>query len=413
MEPHVITRGAKTSSDLLAVLLGNRRYGLSDLTSDAIFAEPIPEGLLPLAAELQAELQLPQLSAAAPRAAIYEAYRHDVGKFDFWFKGFETFAKAAIQASVKASNLPKKKAEAEWAFVQQRMPFATKLSFIDFTAEVAAKPEADLLVYLKQEADLAVGRLLRCVCTWFDLLVSREFIGLVHVMSAGAARYYYFHPLRTEKVIEEKSGEVVQIGFDATRPFGQRRELRTETGKLVEVTHDLERHDHDIIGMQTNTTWDYPDPLPVHVIDLLRQTPAFIRKHLRVVSGTIVKETIHRRTTETEMQDTRSSSTWLASPALDLGGYAVAGWSERDMKPGYIGFSSFQKAGQMFRARLWNVAEKCRRMLSKHLIAFGVLVIAVFALIALAYWSGAAPTVCGTVAIFIAALVALGSISEE
>jgi hypothetical protein len=331
MDLKTIERGAMTTDDVLALLSGDRRYGVAELTTTAIFEQPIPKGFQPMADELRAKLNLPKLAADAPRAIIYAAYGHDILLLDEHLNGFEQFMKMAVRASTMDAG--RSNWDGEWDFVSKSMPALAREPLVNFSAEIAAQPEQELLPHLKAEIDAAVTKLFRIVCYWLDALVAREFVGLLKVTSGDAARYHYFRPLRFEKVLEEGDNQPRVVAYDETKPFGQRTKYEQKSGKLVEIKHDLERHDHDIVNMQTHTIADYPDPMPNRVVDFLNRTPAFIRHHLRVVSGVIIREQVLKRTLAVEMEDTRHTSTWLGSPALTLAGVFVpVGWSDRDMQ---------------------------------------------------------------------------------
>ena len=226
------------------------------------------------------------------------------------------------------------------------MPAMTSAPFVDFTAEIAAWPEVELLPHLVSEIEQAVDRLFKVVCLWLDALVGREFVGLLKVTSAETARYHYFRPIQTERVMKKKDERTEHVSFDPTRPYGQRTQYEKRANAVVEITHELERHDHDIVGMRVHSIEEYPDPMPERIAEFLDQTPEFIRRHLHVVSGMIVREQVLCRTTGVETKNmTIVESTWLDSPAITLAGvYAPVGWNGRDMVKEPTRFFSGQKA---------------------------------------------------------------------
>lgn len=357
MDLKTIERGAMTSTDVLAFLAGERCYGVPELTTTAIFEQPIPAGFQPMMQELRGRLKLLALPTGTSRGDIYKAYSHDITLINQCRDDFQIFINSAVQASIVRNEqraiTVNNQVLTIWGFVEKHMPAMALVPLIDLTAEIAAQPEDELLAHLKHEADQAITRLFKTVCLWLDALSTREFIGLVKFAGADAARYHYFRPLRTEKMLEENDGVTRQVGYDASKPFGQRTQYETKSGKLVEIKHDLERHDHDIVFTRVDTVADYPAPMPNRVVQFLNETPDFIRRHLRVVSGTIVRESVLRRTVATQVEDTRVVSTSLGSPAITIGDYYVpVGWSDRDMIKGATGYFKEQRAYPPFYRRI-------------------------------------------------------------
>ncbi len=161
-------------------------------------------------------------------------------------------------------------------------------------------------------------------------------------------------------MLKKHHGETRQVGYDASKPFGERTQYETKSGKLVEIHHKLERHDHDIVYTRVDTIEDYVAPMPNRVVQFLEETPEWIRRHLRIISGTIVRKSVLRRTVASEMQDTRFVSTSFGSPAIVLAGlYVPVGWSDRDMK--WSGFFSSQKTCPPPPAGLKRFAGWCRK----------------------------------------------------
>ena len=339
MKPQaVIERGAQTSTDVLAMLLGPRSYGNAGLKTPAMFQQNIPPGFEPIADDIHGALQLLKLERGATRDAIYDAYRRDIALLNSRRDGFIAFIKAGIRASiVRAKKLagesyydPDKDVETQWSTIEKVIPPAGHAPFITLSADHAALGEAELLSHLHSEANVAPQQLLKLVCFWFDILVSKEFVGLVQFTSAEAARYHYFRPQVTRTTVKSVN-EDKQIGFDPTAPMGEQTIYERTQGEIIEVTTTLERHDHDIVHARTHSVEEYPDQMPQRVVDFLNATPAWLRKHLVVVSGTITMERVRRRVVATEQVGEIVTSVYKASPAIALGSYAPIGWSGDDM----------------------------------------------------------------------------------
>ena len=373
-----IARGARTDADVLALLFGKRAQGDVELTNEDIYKQPIPIEFAPMVAELRAKLELLKLADNADRALIYTAYGHDVKTLERHFSDFQHMVRWAMYAS--ANEVGRKNWEEEWKSIAQSMPPFEHETLFDFSAEVAAKPEGELLQHLKTEAENAVTRIFKAFCFWLDTSMTREYVGLIRVTSDEAGRYHYFRPFRSEKVLEQHDG-TTKVSVDETKPQGQRTTYEKREGKLVEVTRDLERHDHDIVNMQVHTVAEYPDQMPLRVVEFLNHAPAFILPYLRIVSGTIIREQVRKRTLGVELEDTRTVSTWLDSPAITLADYVPVGWSEKDMKAGPTSFFRGQKAWRpppTWFERLADEANKHPIVTFMNALLLGVLAIVVF-----------------------------------
>ncbi|MEJ0053169.1 MAG: hypothetical protein WDN10_00375 [bacterium] len=342
MKSRTIERGALTSGDLLSVTAGGRNYGLAELTTNAMYEQSVSNGFQPMLDEINSSLELMKLGEAANRDRIYAAYAHDIELLNEYRSGFEKMVKAAVKYSILPGNTYGR-SDQEWGFISGSMPVLAREAFFDFRAEVAALPARELLQHLKGQAEAAVPKLFALVSFWLDALVAREFVGLLMVASDDAARYHYFRPFRTETVLEDNYKPPKAIEVDETLPFGQRTLYQRSLGKLTRIDHDIERHDHDIVGMRVHTVEQYPDRMPPRVVGFLEQVPPIILRHLRIVSGVIVREQILKRTVATEVTDTRHTSTWRDSPAIVIGDiYVPVGWSDKDM--GNAAFFSGQLA---------------------------------------------------------------------
>lgn len=393
MERKTITRGAKTSDDVLALLFGDRQYGVPELTIADIFEQPIPQGFEPMAAELRRELKLLDLPDSTVRDDMYAAYGHDVTLLNGRLAEFKQFVQTAVAASV-IKHKPiwiAGSAVTVLDYLELHMPSMARVPLIELTAEAAAMPEDELLTHLKQEAENAAVAFFKILCLWLDAMVTREFVGLLKVTSSEAARYHYFRPRQDESVIEKKNTRHEQVGYDATKPYGMRTQYEQRSDALIEIRHDLERHDHDIVQMKMHTVAEYPDEMPLRVAGFLESAPEFVRRHLAVVSGVIVREQVLRRTTDVELKEaTIIESTWLDSPAITLANrYVLVGWNGKDMLNESVAFFSGQRAcppppappTRVVRAWRWMTASRSR------LVKVASLALGMPALGALSWWS--------------------------
>lgn len=323
-------RGAMTTDQLMLRLFG-RDFGtvMEDATR---FQQPVPDFLGPIVSDLRAASAILKLDASANEDAIFDAYKHDVRFLQERLNQLQSWVKSCIEASVKtntgSSYTDSDRVKTGWAFVEQHIPPVAHAPLIDLPAERAALPADQLLGELKQEVGTGIDSMMKRFCLWLDLLVSKEYVGLVHFTGPTVGHYYYFRPYTTDKVEVHDRQEV---SVDHSVPFGQQTTYTNIEHRRYKITEAVERHDHHIVKARVDTLEDYTGIIPDRIIRALNASPEWLRPHLRVVSGDITKEVVRQRVVrEQEEVHERVTSTYKDSPAIALGSYALNGWSSDD-----------------------------------------------------------------------------------
>ncbi len=334
-------RGAITTDQLMLRLFG-RDFGtvMEDATR---FQQPVPDFFQPIVNELRAASAILKLDAPATEDAIFGAYQHDVLFLQLRLAQLRAVVLDAVEASVKSNGnyTENDRVKTGWAFVQQHIPPIADAPLIDLPAERAALPADQLLAELKEEVGTGIESMMKRFCLWLDLLVSKEYVGIVHFTGPTVGHYYYFRPYTTDKVDVTNRDETT---VDLTVPFGEQTTYTTIEHRRYKITESVERHDHHIVKAKVNTLDDYTGVIPNRIIRVLDKAPDWLRPHLRVVSGDITKEVVARRVVrEQEEVHERVTSTYKGSPAIALGSYALNGWSSDDTASEQSGFFRGQK----------------------------------------------------------------------
>ncbi len=335
-------RGAITTDQLLLRLFG-RDFGT--VMEDANrFQQPVPDFLGPLISDLRAGSAILTLDDPVNEEGIFDAYKHDVHFLQGRFDQLQGWVRSCIEASLKSSdNFDRDdRVKTGWKFVEQHIPPVAHAPLIDLPAERAALPADQLLVELKREVDIGIDSMMKQFCLWLDLLVSKEYVGIVHFTGPKVGHYYYFRPYTTERVEVTNHNET---SVDLTVPFGQQTTYTTIEGRRYKITESVERHDHHIVRARIDTLGDYTGTIPDRIVRALNGAPDWLRPHLRVVSGDITKEVVRQRVVrEHEEFHERVTSTYKGSPAITLGQHALMGWSDDDTKREGVSFFKGQKA---------------------------------------------------------------------
>jgi hypothetical protein len=366
-------RGAITTNDLMLRLFG-RDFGtvMEDATR---FQQPVPSFLQPIVSELKAASAILKLDIGANEDAIFDAYKHDVRFLQHRLDQLAGWVRTCIQASVKSNDnyTENYRVKTGWDFVQQHIPSIAHAPLIDLPAERAALPADQLLAELKQEVVTGIDSMMKRFCLWLDLLVAKEYVGLVHFTGPTVGHYYYFRPYTTDKVAATNRNEVE---IDRSVPYGEQTTYTTIERQQWKITESVERHDHHIVKAKVNTLSDYTGLIPYRIIRALDRAPDWLRPHLRVISGDITKEVVARRIVrEQEGVHERVTSVYKDSPAIALGAYAFNGWSSDD--------TSREESGHFSGQKVYSAAKRVAR--SQTMRTF-LLVFAVIGLIVGGIW---------------------------
>ncbi len=336
-------RGAMTTNQLMLSLFG-RSFGAT-MKDEERFVQEVPETFQPLVGYLRSASAILELKSGAEHDTIFDAYRIDVAFFQGRLDDLQRLVKGAVRASIKRTNNGSysvdEDVKKQWSFVQEHIPPLADAPLIDLPAERAALPADQLLAELKQEVDTGIDSMMKRFCLWLDLLVAKEYVGIVHFTGSTVGHYYYFRPYATEKVEMTNRNETT---VDLTVPFGEQTTYSTVEGRRVKITEAVERHDHHIVRAKVDGLSDYTGRIPSRIVEFLGTVPEWIRSELRVVSGDITKEVVRRRVVrESEQYTERVTSTYKGSPAVALGAYALNGWSSDDLRSEETGFFRGQK----------------------------------------------------------------------
>ena len=96
----------------------------------------------------------------------------------------------------------------------------------------------------------------------------------------------------------------------------------------------MAEHLHELLGASSDALPAAHVRKPLAVEHLILQTPPRLVPYLRVVSGMQVREVIVEIDVRTDTRvEERETILYRPDPALVLGRYVLAGWSERDLPP--------------------------------------------------------------------------------
>ena len=303
------------SSQIPLTALGGRTVGRRAAVTGAEFELPVPEALSVLGNTIQRESRLLALTGHVDKDGVFAAYGADTQLLKRYRDEFDAAMRAAIGANL-SSGSPQSFADA-WNALLAQIPDGGALALLRLDANLAAKDADEIRNVLGRQFRVAVQQLLRRFTTYLQLLVDREFFGLVEwTKDPEVARLHYFRHEHTT----ESTGSQTRI---ENRGDGFSR--RTTIQTLLSTTH-LERHVHDLVGVRQYDLKDYPGSFPERVKRFLLAVPEWLRPLLQVVTGQVVlAQTITVRSDTQETVRTEVSE-WTYDPAITLGNVALIGW---------------------------------------------------------------------------------------
>lgn len=340
-------RFGEVNTGNLETILGGRSFG-TVMDDQTRFEQPIPDFCVSIAGEMRASSVLLKLDPTSTYDAVLNAYATDVKFLQSRLSDLENLAKGAIRASLKYQGRAgdwqddgRAESEKQWRVLQEGIPVFAKAPLIELSAERACLPVALLLPQLKEAVNAGIDNAMKRFVLWLDVMVGREYIGLVRFTSDTVGHYYYYRPYIAH---EEQVKRLNQTStFDASVPFGERTTYTDRQGVLKKVTESIERHDHHIVRAKVDTLANYDGRIPNPIVMFLDSTPSWLQQHLRVVSGEITMEVIRRRDVRRDVTYEERISTWKGSPTIALGSYALNGWSVDDLKTHEGSYAQAQK----------------------------------------------------------------------
>jgi hypothetical protein len=152
-----------------------------------------------------------------------------------------------------------------------------------------------------------------------DSLLLTARLGTIDWLAEDVCRYRFFRNV----VVRER---------------GPEKETRTATHvrreREVIDTHRVATHTHELINARSEPLPARHVRKPAHVEALIGKTPSWIAPFLRVASGDEVRELIVETDVRTDKQvEEQVEVIYRPDPALTLGRYVLAGWSDRDLPP--------------------------------------------------------------------------------
>ena len=324
-------------SDLVAVELGGRQIGSVTLEEER-FNQPVPniELFRDLAADIRQRSALIALKEAevVTKQPVYDAYAKDLELIRRYHAEFKDCVHAAIRCSVNGISRPRNNTfEQTYQILAPQIPVVDAVQLLRLPHTVASRPLPNLVTELKTEANRAIGRIVKSLADWLQLLSEEELIGLVEWSDVDVCCYSYFKHEFTASV--EKTRKREEITVDGSKPWGQQTTKRILRDRTTTTRQIRERHVHHIVNAKLYRITEYRDRISQHVAIFLEAIPASLERHLNVVEGTITTEERHRRLVgESTTTETEVISVYKYSPGVIFGPFNLIGWSADDLTPG-------------------------------------------------------------------------------
>lgn len=305
----------RMTQDGLTLILGGRTYGTD--ADDARYAHllqmSVPQEMDELTDILMATSQLLKLPSDSARAAIYDAYGHDLAMMTRYRDAFKT----CIEAAVRARAAPEQKDARAFLdrVVSELAPILHKPT-LNLAPNALTLEPAALLAKLQDEFRADAQGLKQTIAVWFHVLTGGEYVGLIEWLDPTSLRYYFFH---TEAVREQIAKRV-----DRTGNWIEGVTTTTTTKTRVQLFN--ERRSRTLVKARIHTPEQYRSRVPKRIALLLDKIPSEIRPFLRIIDGHVTHEEVQRRLTSNRVE-VETHSVYRPDPALALfNTWAINGW---------------------------------------------------------------------------------------
>ncbi len=167
-----------------------------------------------------------------------------------------------------------------------------------------------------------VGGIVNDTLQGLDQLVSSQQVGVIDWLTGDVCRYHF-----VRAVIVQSTGPSVTTRSDNGHT------LRETTKQTILETHRAALHTHELVNARKHRLPALEVPKPRGVHELISTIPVWLQPYIRVVAGDQIRESVIERDLRT---DTREQTTervlFSRDPAVVLGRYVLAGWTDRDIE---------------------------------------------------------------------------------
>jgi hypothetical protein len=275
-----------------------------------------------------AELTLPFQDHPTPDDAI-RGYGADIGRLHRATEEADRFIRRVLDHYLANSPDPAVRAERASELGRALPPLAPPENVL--SAELLARngdPGGDLTTAVR----VAAARLAAGVVLTLQALAATRVCGRIDWPRPDLCRFTYYEESLSRTVTKTRKRKKKK-GNPPHSPSG-RRVLRIDTVTEVETTTDHRRwtqHEHHLADATAAATGYTRWAVPSRVLHLMESAPDWVRRHLLIVEGTRIVErsvTWESNKTSDRILDQRDVPVYAPDPALTLGEFVLAGWSE-------------------------------------------------------------------------------------
>lgn len=174
------------------------------------------------------------------------------------------------------------------------------------------------------------------ISNYLGELVDRGMMGFLDHHEGETAAYSFIRrriKVEKEHVKDIDTGLGSHVGHRPENPDNLKRIYAFRQTRWGTAEYSTEEKVHYLHGATVQPFTTYQKPVPIWLEPLRHVTPEWLSPYVRVMTGTIVEESVSYQEVETNqwtLGEVRKVK--RASPAFLLGGAVLAGWSDADME---------------------------------------------------------------------------------
>jgi hypothetical protein len=286
-----------------------------------------------LSASIASTLQSPFLETPSVDAHV-AAYVADMGILDRIADEATRFLQQIVEHYLSGTPDPALRSERVAELMQGVSLMARPQNVLsaEFLARHAHDVESDLAAAVLQ----SVAQLVAAFSTSLRTFTKRCVCGLIDRPNDEVCRFTFFDEILTKRTTKSQkrkrkksSTQQVQagkrvMGFDTVT-----------TSETTDTDCRFTRHEHHLMNVTELAPGFARWPVPTRVEVLIVSAPSWVRPQLRIVEGTVVVErtiTWESSKSATRVIDERDVPVYAPDPALVLGDFVLAGWSEEEIR---------------------------------------------------------------------------------
>lgn len=313
-----------------------------------------PKGKLPaeheaIATRLKAQFALPHTKPSSTEDVV-RIYDGDRQKLAGWRTDMQLLLDAigTVNFELRIEGGRKERADdISRLLAERRQTAAAKFQFPSAApdqtlfATLLLKPPAEVHRDLLHELETQLSQFVKDIFITLDRLVAEDALGTIEWIGDALCKFHYLHDL----IIHEPAADQIETILATNLPGDS--ELRARRMNSFRIDSGInkfrvELHEHELMGAERSSVGSATVIIPREIQPVLDAIPGWLKPMSEIVTGTCVRKRQAQITVKDEEWKKREfigshlvtetiTTDVFYDPAVTLGNYVLAGWSDADI----------------------------------------------------------------------------------